>query len=298
VKIAVVMLSKNLFISFILPLALLCSHCVAQLQQISSVESVPKNLALGSVADNVFERVDGAAVSSSIEGETQAPPPKDENKRSKGAFSSLTLGFKADTLGAGVEIGTPLSRSFDIRAGFNIFTYGLPFNIDGVHYAGQLHFRSGQLNLDWFPTRRSFHISPGVVFFKNQLTALSSVSPGRHFELGSQGFTNSVDDPLNGTASVVFAREFAPSLMIGLNDVVRHTGGHLSIPFEFGAAYTGPAQINVTLNGTACADGGCFTFATNPDAQSSLKQEIHKLNEDLKRVPVYPIVSVGLDYRF
>ena len=33
-------------------------------------------------------------------------------------------------------------------------------------------------------------------------------------------------------------------------------------------------------------------------ALDSLKDEIHKINEDLKRVPVYPILSIGVGYRF
>ncbi len=56
--------------------------------------------------------------------------------------------------------------------------------------------------------------------------------------------------------------------------------------------------MNVTLNGTACTNEGCFTFASNPDAQSSLQQEIQKINADLKKVPIYPILSIGFGYRF
>jgi hypothetical protein len=138
-----------------------------------------------------------------------------------------------------------------------------------------------------------------VLYFKSSLAAISSVQPGRYFELGDQGFINSVDDPVSGNASVVFPRKFAPMLTIGFGNIIPRSGRHLSFPVEFGAAYTGAAHINVTLDGTACVIAkGCFSFMANPDAQQGLKQEIYKLNEDLKRYPVYPIASMGVAYRF
>ena len=75
-------------------------------------------------------------------------------------FSDFALGFKANTLGAGVELATPLSRSFNLRAGVNLFTFAHPFNIDGIDYNADLHFRSGQVSLDWFPEHGGFHVSP------------------------------------------------------------------------------------------------------------------------------------------
>ena len=39
-------------------------------------------------------------------------------------------------------------------------------------------------------------------------------------------------------------------------------------------------------------------FVSNQEAQTYLKQEVHNLNEDLKRYPVFPIVSLGVSYRF
>ena len=214
-------------------------------------------------------------------------------------LSKLAIGFKADTLGAGVEAATPLSRNFNLRGGVNLFSFGYFFDIDNVDYNSQMHLRSGQMNLDWFPKHGGFHISPGVLYFKSSLAAISSVQPGRYFELGDQGFLNSVDDPVNGNATVVFPRKFAPMLTIGFGNLIPRSGRHLSFPIEFGAAYTGAARINVTLDGTACIiNQGCFSFASSPDAQKGLKQEISKLNEDLKRFSVYPIVSMGVAYRF
>ena len=213
-------------------------------------------------------------------------------------FRSLAIGFKATTLGTGIELATPVSRSFNLRSSINIFAFNYPFVIDGVNYDARLHLKSSGTTLDWFPGNHRFHISPGILYVKNSLTAPATVGAGQAFELGDQPFINSVDDPVGGSSSVIFPRKVAPMLLLGSGNIIPRTGRHFSVPFEFGAAYTGAAQISVALDGTACTYQGCVSFASNADAQASLKQEVYKLNGDLKRFPVYPILSLGLAYHF
>lgn len=213
-------------------------------------------------------------------------------------FSTIAFSPRSNTLGPGLDIATPLSRSFNLRAGINYMAFGYTFPIDGVNYSSRLHFQSGQMKLDWFPTHRSFHISPGVMYGRNRLSATSWVPAGQFFELGSQGFTNSVDDPLNGLASVALPRNLAPTLTVGFGNMIPRSGRHLSFPTEFGVAYSEAPRINVTLDGTACTSQGCFAFSQNPDAVKSLRAEIQMLNEKMKRLPVYPILSSGIAIRF
>jgi hypothetical protein len=211
-------------------------------------------------------------------------------------FHSWAVGFKASTLGTGIEIATPLAGRINLRSGFNFFAFNDPFSIDGVNYTARLHLQSSQTTLDWFVG--GFHISPGILYVKNSMSAPLFVGPGQTFVLGTQTFLNSVDDPVTGSSSVIFPRTFAPLLLFGYGNLLPRSGGHLSLPIEAGVAYTGAAQINVALNGTACVTEGCVSFSQNADAQKFLKQEINILNEDLKRYPVFPILSLGLAYRF
>lgn len=259
-------------------------------------------------AQNLFTAVSNTAFSSSID-------DVDRNTSSTGGliqpsvipvkrpfrvrpFSTIALGLRVNSLGPGIDLATPLSHSFNLRAGFNLFNFGYNFNIDGVNYYSGVHLRSGQLTLDWFPRHRGFRISPGIIYVRNNLSAVTGVPAGHIFNLASESFINSVDDPMSGTAAVVLPRKLAPSLTVGFGNMIPRSGRHLSFPMEFGVAYTGAPKIDVTLDGTACIRQGCFAFSQNPEAEASLRQEIHDLNEDLKRVPVFPVVSVGMAYRF
>ena len=225
----------------------------------------------------------------------EASEPKQIGAKS---FSEVALGFRASTLGTGLELATPLLRSVNLRVGANIFAFGYTFSIDGVVYNSDLHFRSAQASFDWFPIHSTFHISPGVLYVRNSLSALAYVPPGQSFSLGNQPLINSIDDPMGGTASAVFPRNFAPTLMAGFGNMIPRTDDHFSFPLEAGVAFTGRPLIDLHLSGTACTTDGCFYSVTDPTTQISLQKEIVKLNNDVRWFPAYPIVSAGVAYRF
>ena len=56
--------------------------------------------------------------------------------------------------------------------------------------------------------------------------------------------------------------------------------------------------MNVELPGTACTTEGCFDAAIDPTTQINLKAEIARLNSNLAKLTVYPILTVGVAYRF
>ncbi len=213
-------------------------------------------------------------------------------------FSTVAIGIHASSLGAGLEAATPLSRSLNLRIGANFIDWKYAFNIDGINYATNINFRNGQASIDWFLFHGGFHISPGVLYFRNGLSGTALVPPGQPFTLSNTSYINSVDDPVGGTASVTYAHHFAPALMFGMSNIIPRNGRHFSMPFEFGAAYTQAPVMNVILAGTACTVEGCFNAGTDPDTQANLKQEISDINQTVKKIPVFPIVSLGFAVRF
>jgi hypothetical protein len=227
-----------------------------------------------------------------------APAPQAKKLPSQKPFRTVAFGIKANTLGAGAELATPLFRRFNLRSGVNFLAFAYPFGIDGVNYDANLHFRSSQSTLDWFPLGHSFHVSPGILYAKNAVSSTATVPAGQNFSLGDQDFVNSVVDPVHGNMSLAYPRNFSPMLLLGFGNILPRTSRRLSLPVELGVAYTGAPTINVNLTGTACTNQGCTSFATNSETQASLTQEIQKINEDLKRVPVYPILSMGVAYHF
>lgn len=229
-----------------------------------------------------------------------APPSAQALKEhlSSRPFSSYAVGVKADTLGIGIESATPLAHDFNLRIGTDFFAYGYPFQTNGVRYNAELDFRSAQARLDWFPWHNWFHVSPGILYFRNSMTAVATVPPGQPFQLNDQNFINSVNDPVHGSAVVRVPHRVAPMLTVGFGNLLPRSGRHFSVPFEIGAAFVGTMKASVELSGTACTTDGCVNMATDPDTQNDLKQELKDVNDTLSSIPIYPIVSIGFSYRF
>jgi hypothetical protein len=214
-------------------------------------------------------------------------------------FSAVGVGIKASLLGAGAEVATPLARRFNLRGGINAFSYNRGFNKDGVVYAGQLSFRSGEAHLDWFPFGGSFHLSPGALIYNgNQITANVSVPAGKTFTLNDTTYTSDPADPVTGVGKVSF-KKAGPSFTLGWGNLLPRNHHRFSVPFEIGAIYTQAPQALLNLTGSACDSTGanCTAIASTPSIQANVLAEQNKINKDMAPFKFYPVISLGFGFK-
>ncbi len=303
------LLPSKLSAALTLPLFLGCCHLFAQMIPVADLPA-PDPVYSGSPEPLSHELVPALSTSSSTFATSsslsaggagvQLPPPlpKAHPESRFGPFSTVALGVTGGTLGAGVELATPLARNLNLRLGGNYFNFQLPFSVDGVNYNSGIKLAATQGMIDWFPKCGAFHVSVGALYLRSTFNAAADVAPAQQFKLGGQTYLNSVDDPVQGSASLTFPRRIAPLVLLGFGNLLPRSGRHISVPFEFGGAYLQPPQVRIQLAGTACTNQGCFDTATDPSAQSNLAREQAKLNHEIRPLEVYPIVSIGLALRF
>jgi hypothetical protein len=209
------------------------------------------------------------------------------------------VGVKISTLGPGAEVAVGMTPHFSLRAGANYFQYSVDSSRDGVSYKGVARLQTLEGHLDWFPWGGKFHVSPGIVYFlKEPLTANIAIPGGTDFTLGDTNFVSSTTDPTTGSASLRLHKA-APAITAGWGNLAtRAEGKHWSFPVEFGVAFHGTPQIRMALQGQACEGAICYNAATDPNVQGPLAQEIQKREKDVSWFKVYPILSVGIGYRF
>lgn len=218
------------------------------------------------------------------------------------AFSELAVGAKIGILGAGIEAATPLGYRFNLRAGGNFFNYNDTLTNDGITYNADLHFRSSEASVDWFPWGKGFHISPGALVYNgNRITGAASVPGGQTFTLNDTTYTSSTADPVTGNGALTM-RKAGPKLTVGWGNLIPRSGRHFSFPVEFGAAYVGDPKVAIKLAGTACYtyEGVpyCSDVATNPMIQSNMLAQQQKIAKDISVARFFPILSAGFAYRF
>ena len=273
----------------------------------SAVSLVSSRVALPSEAESSSVREPmGSSAPAGDPGVTRPLPPRSHELRQPRAregyrmrpLRAVAFGLTASTLGAGAEMAMPLSRTLNWRVGANYVRYDVPFQISGIDYDPGVKYTAGRSTIDWFPHHGAFHISAGALYFRNTIAGSASVVEGGTFTLGDTTYLNSVDDPIRGSASLVYHKRIAPLLLFGFGNILPRSGRHVSVPFEIGGAYLQPPTVLLDLAGTACTSQGCFNAATDSAVRENIAAQQTRFTRNLKPLEVYPIVSMGLACRF
>ena len=230
-------------------------------------------------------------------------------------FTHPAIAIKVGVAGAGVDVALPLARKFNIRGGASFFDFDHTFTSDGTSYDASLDFKTAMIALDWYPFGGSFRMSPiAQIYNGNSVTAITTepAPTAGSFDLGDQDYFSTTSDPVHGSAYLTMGNQggskVAPGFTIGWGNMIpRGKGQHWSVPFEMGFLYIQAPQIVLNFQGTACesqvqaiAGSGpsCVNMGTDPTAQSNLHQEQTDINNTLSGLRFFPVISVGLSYKF
>ena len=229
----------------------------------------------------------------------QAPRATAPSAEYVGPFSRFALGAKVGSLGVGFQAATPLAARLNLSGGANFFSYNDNLTIDGLHYKANLHLRSAEASLDWFPLG-GFHISPGALLYNgNQVTGNAAVPGGETFTLNDVNYLSSKTDPVSGSGGIKFNKA-APKLTVGFGNMLPRNGRHFSVPVELGFAYLGDPKVTMNLKGTACDPNGSgfCQSVSSPEIQANIAGQERKLHSDVSPARFFPIVSVGFAANF
>ncbi|NNG02586.1 MAG: hypothetical protein HKM95_00600 [Inquilinus sp.] len=190
-----------------------------------------------------------------------------------------SVGANIGTLGFGPEIAYSVSPSLTLRGAGNFLEYDYDTNVDGIDYDLNLDFVSAGAFVDLHPMRNGFHFSLGALYNDNTAGLLATAQNGSVI-----GGTTVVGGPvgLRGDLSV---DEFAPYLGLGWDSTFT-SRSNWSFTLRAGVLYQG--QPEVTLVQTAGP----------PVPLIDLEAEANQIEDDLTFLELYPVVSIGLNYRF
>ena len=221
-------------------------------------------------------------------------PPAGPGPRGIGA------GVRVSSLGIGGEAAVELTGSTNLRGGFNLFGYSRGFSKDGISYAASLSWHSAEAHFDWFPFGGRIHLSPGLLVYNgNTISANASVPGGRTLTLNGVNYLSDPANPVSGSGKIGFNKA-GPSVMLGWGNLVRRRGKGFVVNFEAGIAYQGAPKATLNLGGGVCSSNGvnCRSIASDSVVQANVAAEQTKINHDMSPFKVYPLISLGLGYRF
>jgi hypothetical protein len=196
-------------------------------------------------------------------------------------YLPLSLSPEVGTAGAGGAAGWRFCNHFGISGGGDYFSHNLFNNrtVNNVSYSGNFTLQSENVNLRYYPSKTSsFYVSVGALFNQNQVNGSASGGVA----------INGITYALPATTPLLATYEqqpVCPEITIGGNFFYFDKGHHLSLGGELGVFYLGNPKLS--LNDTS---------GTIPAAQ--LYSYKNQAVDDLKKVPVWPVLKLQITYSF
>jgi hypothetical protein len=191
------------------------------------------------------------------------------------------VGPRISTLGAGAEFGIKLNPHVTVRGIGNGFDFNYNRTVDSIAYDGKLKLASYGAQVDYrFMENGPLYVTAGLYANKNKVHA--TATPTQPTKIGDLVFTPSQIGTLTSDAKF---KDSAPYLGIG----ARWPVGHVEFNLEAGAYFQGKPKVTLTSDGS---------LASNSAYQAELAKEQQSEQNDLNDFGTYPVVALGLRYKF
>lgn len=206
------------------------------------------------------------------------------------------VGVHGSTLGLGVNAGLDVSETFAARALINALGLDYEETESGNEFTGDLNLQSFGLVADWHPGAGGLRLTGGVFVNNNEVSA---VATGNDVDIGGNSYRGRLDVLLD------FER-LAPYLAVGWTSGRIGAPG-LSFSVDAGLLYqrsprlsgsgtAGDCLFSVSSNGNATVRGCSESFAAT--LEGDLESEHMDLVDELESFKWYPVLSIGVSYRF
>lgn len=202
------------------------------------------------------------------------------------ADDDFWLGVKAGTLGLGVEASWRPIPWFDVRAGMNRFDYDDSGSQSGVNYDGTLTLDTLYATANFRFPLSPFRLTVGGYNNGNEV-ALVSQDMGT-FDIGGLPYDGSDVGTLTSAATF---EDVAPYLGAGFDFTL---AGRLGLALDFGVLWQGEPIVTLVSDGPLASDPGPF----GDEFRAALETERLELEDEVKNLKAYPVVSLGFHVNF
>lgn len=206
--------------------------------------------------------------------------------------AEVAIGGKGGTLGLGVELTVGLGRQWNTRLGVNGFDYSDRRETSDIEYDAEAQLRSAAALLDFHPGGRGFRLTAGAIWNGTKVEGSSLRPDSGFYNIGGVPVPADILGTLDAEAEF---DPFAPYVGLGWGNAVG-ANQKLGFSFDIGAVFHGEADVELT---PVLPPGSPLNTPVAREAlQILLEREESDIEEDAAEYDIYPVVSIGLTYRF
>ena len=198
------------------------------------------------------------------------------------ARADIGLNVKAGTLGAGVELSKSFGEKFSVGLGFNAYDFKTTDSSSDIDYDFNFDLQSVALLGHYHPFSGIFRLTAGALYNKNELKLTGKPTAGSTYSINGVSYTAAQVGTLTGTLTF---NSLAPYIGLGWGN---RPGGKLGLSADIGLLHQGSPKLALSATGAL----------SDPLLAADLEQERRSAEDDLSDFKWYPVVSLGLYYRF
>jgi hypothetical protein len=197
---------------------------------------------------------------------------------------NFAVSGKVGTLGLGGDVAAKLTDNVDARVGYS----GLDVDIDGkeiddIDYDFNIGLSSFEALADWYVFDGSFRLTGGAVYMDNSVD-MKAVPTGPK-EIGDNTYYPSDIGTLTGAVDI---DGLSPYVGIGWGNPFK-SDSRLGFTCDIGVAFISSPDVSLRANGP---------IASDPTFRADLEKERKDIEDDMGVVRIYPVISLGLYFRF
>jgi len=216
--------------------------------------------------------------------------------------SAAGLALRASTLGGGIEVATTLMPNLNLRLGANGASYSYDTDYSGNDYEFDLSLQSFSALADYHLVGGGFRLSGGLMLNGNGLDIVGR--PGSSADILTFSIGDQVYDATTEVQAFTGEIEFpslAPYAGIGWGNMIgddKKWGLMLDIGFVLQGSPTVTMGTVDTLDDTTPIPGDAQGRTAKQILLDNVKTEEAELEDDISTFDLYPLISIGVSYRF
>jgi hypothetical protein len=214
------------------------------------------------------------------------------------AAARTAAGARAGTTGLGVEVARDLGSALRARVAVAAWNEEREVAVSGVRYDGELELRNALALLDWHPGGRSFRLTAGAAWNRNRVVGtapLAEVFADELADLERRGIDLRGLD-LGRARGEATTASLGPYLGFGWGAGGRgNSGSGLGVSIDLGVFYHGRPSAELRPETS-------LPIGLVPGARAALDElidrEEREIEDEIEGYRLFPVLSLGLSYRF
>lgn len=205
------------------------------------------------------------------------------------AHAEVDVAGSVGTTGIGFHATMPLNEHFNARVGLGYLGYNYNGSTRDLDYDLELKTNTYDALLDWYPRKDSvFRITGGLSYNGNKIDVRAR--PNATGSYAIQGNTYNAASVGSVTGKVDF-NKVAPYLGIGWGRPSAKEKGW-SFSTDLGVLFQGSPKTSLSSSGCTASTAVCNQFAAD------VARENAALRDEVKKFKVYPVLRIGVSYKF